>query len=386
MSGLMIGLMSGTSADGIDAVLVECTDGESSSWKVVHTLCKPWSLAMRGAILDACRHDAPLQQITVLNVRLAEHYADVVLQLAQEAGTDLRSVEAIACHGQTVWHQPTPIEVGDGFCAATMQIGDPAVLAARTGCKVVSNFRSADMALGGQGAPLVPYADYLLLRSEVESIATLNIGGIANLTYMPAKCSPDSVIAFDTGPGNMLIDAVTSHLVHSAMDSNGALAAAGAANSSLLKECMAHPFLTKLPPKSTGREEFGTVYAKWFLIRVNDLGLTTEDALATATQFTADSIEQAFKLYVLPQGNVDTVVVGGGGLRNTHLINMLKLRLLPARIRSFMDYGINPDTREALAFAIFGWETLHNRPSTLPSVTGASRPAILGCVSYPPPG
>ncbi len=386
MNGLMIGLMSGTSADGIDAVLVECTEGKNRSWKVVHTLCKPWSLAMRGAILDACRHDAPLQQITVLNVRLAEHYANVVLQLAEEAGIDLSRVYAISCHGQTVWHQPTPIEVGDGVCAATLQLGDAAVLAARTGCKVVSNFRAADMALGGQGAPLVPYADYLLLKSDVESRATLNIGGIANLTYMPVNCSPDSVVAFDTGPGNMLIDAVTSHLVQSDMDTNGLLAEAGTANRILLKECMAHPYLDRLPPKSTGREEFGTVYAKWFLNRVSDLNLTTEDALATATQFTADSIEQAFKRYVLPHGSVDTVIVGGGGLRNTHLINLLRQRLLPARLDSFMDYGINPDTREALAFAIFGWETLHNRPSTLPSVTGASKPAILGCVSYPPPG
>src|SRR5690348_1171245 len=248
----IIGLMSGTSADGIDAALVEI-DGEPGqyAWTLRAFVCVPWPPALRTAILDACRADAPIQAVIALNTRLGEAFADAAQAVADSVGVPLAEVDAVASHGQTVWHQPTPFPIGDGAAAGTMQIGEPAVIAARTECVVISDFRAADMALGGQGAPLVPFADFALFASPTETRAVQNLGGIANVTFLPAGGTLADVRAFDTGPGNMVLDALTARLTHGehAFDADGAMAARGSVHRPLLETFLAHPFFAAPPPK-----------------------------------------------------------------------------------------------------------------------------------------
>ena len=380
---VIIGLMSGTSADGIDAAAVDFHgQGRRTRISVLHFVSIPYSQRMRDAILDACspKYSWPWD-LCPLNHALGELFGEAACTVAAEAGIPLSEVTAIASHGQTVWHQPEPREIGDRVGRGTFQIGSPAVIAASTGCRVISDFRSADMAAGGQGAPLVPYFDWVLLGSKTEARAILNIGGIANVTHLPRSGKLKDVRAFDTGPGNMVIDHIAGRLTGGklAMDAGGELAARGEVKQKRLNRLLDDPFFALAPPKSTGREKFGHVYADGLWEAEVGKGMKPVNLLATVTALTAESINRAFQNWV---GAVDTVIAGGGGVKNKTLVSMLNFG--GARITGHDEFGIPDDAKEAVAFALLAYETLHGRPSNVPSATGASRSVVLGSITPAP--
>ena len=379
----IIGLMSGTSADGIDAALVEISgDPPVWSWKLTAFVCLPWSETLRNAILSACLSDATIAQIVPLNFLIGENFANAARAAADKAGMPLSEIDAIASHGQTVRHISGPEVSGRG----TLQIGEAAVIAARTGCRVVSDFRAADMALGGQGAPLVPFADYAFFAAAGETRAVQNIGGIANVTYLPRGGTLADMVAFDTGPGNMLMDALVFRLTDGErkFDRNGEMAGRGQVHFGLLQTALASPYFALPPPKSCGREQFGAEFAERFFSAARGFRLPPDDLLATAAALTAESIAQSYRDFLLPRGPIDTVIVGGGGASNATLMRMLAERLKPARIARHTEFGLPDDAKEAVAFALLAYETLNGRPSNVPAATGASGPAVLGKVSFPP--
>lgn len=353
---------------------------------------------MRQAILDACQADgsagARVPDLTTLHFALGERFAEAARLVTETGGVPLAEVEAIASHGQTVWHQPTPYTIGGMSATGTLQLGEPAVIAARTGCRVVANFRAADMAAGGQGAPLVPYADWALLTSETENRAALNIGGIANVTLLPRNAVLEDVIAFDTGPGNILIDDLVRRFTdgEKLFDTEGAWAAQEDYSGLLGEWLLSDPFFAAPPPKTTGRELFSREFVDRFLsIAQKHLhGTKTQFQacmLATVTMATAVSIRLAFQQWLLPRlpdGRIETVIVGGGGSRNHTLMRMLSELLAPSRIATAAEFGLPDDAKEAIAFALLGYETLHGRPSNVPAASGATRPAILGSITPAP--
>jgi anhydro-N-acetylmuramic acid kinase len=329
-----------------------------------------------------------LQRVVALNAVIGERFAEAAARVVQLAGLQMSDIDAIASHGQTVWHQPQPISIGKREGRGTLQLGDPAIIAARTGALVVSGFRAADMALGGQGAPLAPFADYALFASQDETRAVQNIGGIGNVAYFPAGGGPEQVIAFDTGPGNMVIDAIMTRLSGGSMtyDLGGAMASRGQVCEVLLAWAMAHPYFEAPPPKSTGREEFGAIFVDRFVAEADRLGCREADLVATATALTAESIAQAYRRWLIPVAGLDVVIVCGGGAYNPTLCRMLAERLSPVRVETCAKYGMPPDAKEAALFALLGYETLHGRPCTLPCATGASAAAVSGSVTFPPGG
>ncbi len=386
---LLIGLMSGTSVDGIDAALVEITGGpRRHKWRLRKFVCVPWDTQVRQAILGVCLANAPLQSVVALHYRLGEEFAKAARLLIEPTGLTFEDVDAIASHGQTVWHQPAVLDEPGIHARGTLQIGEPAIIAARTGVPVVADFRSADMALGGQGAPLVPFADALLFGSHKEARAVQNIGGMANVTFLPCGADLNGILAFDTGPGNVLIDALVVRITEGArrFDQNGALAAAGTVNKSLLTEMLGHPFFRQSPPKSTGREEFGAAYAEKFWKRGHALRCSSNDLLATATALTAESIALSYTEWLNPRERIGTVILGGGGVHNTTLVRMLTQRVFPTQVTNHAAFGLPDDAKEAMAFALLAYETLHGRPSNVPAATGATGRAILGKIALPPMG
>ncbi len=311
-----------------------------------------------------------------------------------------RDLAFVASHGQTVWHAVESLGTnGAGcFCPSTLQVGEPAVIAWELGTTVVSNFRTMDMAAGGQGAPLVPYSEVVLYGDESRSVGLLNIGGIGNITVLPKGCAADAagtegepnpcmargVFAFDTGPGNMMVDEACRRLFDVPYDDGGRIAARGTVSAELLADLMASPYLTLEPPKSTGRELFGALAVERLLAAHKDL--SAEDVVATFTEFSASCVADACARFVAPRlgGPLDRLVVGGGGAHNATLVAALA-RLMPAtEVMTQEDLGFSSDAKEAIAFAVMGNETLHHRPSNVPGATGASRPVILGNVTYPP--
>jgi len=377
--------MSGTSADGIDAALVEI-DGEARDVRVerLADCCLPHPPALRQAILDLSDPaTGRVRELCALDAALGERFAEAAIAAAASAGVALDSVDAIASHGQTVWHQPDPLCLGGVQATGTLQIGNPAVISARTGRPVVSGFRSADMAVGGQGAPLVPYFDWAVLTSDAESRAVQNIGGIGNVTHLPRGASLEDVIAFDTGPGNMLMDGLMRLLTGGAleMDAGGAWAALGRVIPALEDWILSRPFFAREPPKSTGRELFSRAFVEEVAQRGRSLGGSQQDIVATATHATAASISLAIRRWLAPRGGVDAVIVGGGGTRNATLMRWLAQMVAPARLTTHAEFGIPDDAKEAMAFALLGYETLHRRPSNVPGATGASRPVVLGSVT-----
>jgi len=387
-SRLVVGLMSGTSVDAIDAALVRIGPGADPERRTVELLAQretPFDPVLHAAIFDSFPpHTGTIARLAQLDVLIGEAFAAATLALLDEAGVAPESVDLIGSHGQTVYHAPHPGASADGLPAVpvTVQIGSGAVLAARTGITTIYDFRSADLALGGEGAPLVPYVDYLLL-GDAESLAVQNIGGIGNVTILRRGMGVPGLSAFDTGPGNMLIDALaqlTSAGQH-AFDEDGALAAQGTVARALLDDALEDPFFARRPPKSTGREEFGTLYAAEFAAKGRSLGLADADLLATATALTARSIADAYRRFVLPETALDAVLLCGGGARNPTLRRMLAAELAPLPVGTTTERGIPSDAKEAIAFAVLAYETAHGRPGTLPATTGASRPAILGAIA-----
>jgi anhydro-N-acetylmuramic acid kinase len=374
----IVGLMTGTSADGVDAALVEFAGaGEAAVPRLALYRETPLEPALRTEVLAVCAAPSlELERLMTLDAALGERYAEAVRDLLQAAGVDARDVDAIGSHGQTVRHVPRPAA---GGAARTLQIGSAAILADRTGIAVVSDFRRRDTAAGGEGAPLVPLADLWLFGSKQEARVLLNLGGMANLTYLPRGADPRGVIAFDTGPGNAVVDALADRRSGGAerFDERGAFAARGRVHDGLLGELLADPFFALEPPRSTGRERFGSDFAARLAERGRALGLTDEDVARTALELTAASIEGAIGRFVRRRG-LDAVYASGGGTSNATLMESLARRLAPTPLRPLEALGVPSAAKEAMAFAMLAHRTLCGLPGNLPGATGASRPVVLG--------
>ena len=374
-----IGLMSGTSADSIDAACVRFEGAPPRlDWELLSFVTLPMTPALRQEIFAAFRPETgTVDKLCQLNFTLGEWFAKASLEAIKAAGLTPRQVDFIGSHGQTVWHIPP--NSGEGV-PSTLQLGNPAVIAERTGVTVVSDFRSRDMAAGGQGAPLVPFVDNLLLSHETLSRAVQNIGGIGNVTWLPAGDKGEA-FGFDTGPGNMLLDRAAEVLTQGQMrcDMDGKMAFAGKIQENFLQKWMSEePYFTRKPPKSTGRELFGVQRCDVYLKEM--AGLSKEDILATLTAFTARSTAEAYKNFLpaLP----DEVLLCGGGARNPAIAAMLQKELPQSRIGRTEDAGLPGDSKEAVAFAVLGYETMNRRPGNLPAATGAKGPVILGSITY----
>ncbi|MFI8711056.1 anhydro-N-acetylmuramic acid kinase [Brevibacillus brevis] len=390
---VLIGLMSGTSLDGIDAALVVIrTDEQGEIEKVTlrEFFYMPYSDDLREWVMNLCSVEtARVDQLTAVHYGLSEWYANAVQQLMQKAGVTTAEVDAVCMHGQTIWHiagrTPFPGPKGMTEVRASLQIGELSTLAERTGIPVVGNFRARDLAADGEGAPLVPYADYILFRHPQKGRLLQNIGGIANVTLLPASAAIDQVVAFDTGPGNMIMDQIVQLMTNGQMryDEGGKLAAGGTVSSVLLEKWLQDPYYQIKPPKSTGREVYGKAFAQELFHDANQLGISQTDLLATVTALTATTIANAYMQFVLPTTKVEEVIVSGGGAHNQTLLAMLQ-RQLPTgmTVMTAQQFGMPDDAKEAVAFAILGHETLMGRPSNVPSVTGAKRAVPLGNICF----
>ena len=385
----VVGMMSGTSVDGVDAALVEISGTDSEpKVKLLAFENKPYPPQVREKIFSLFTPaNATVDKVGYMNFLLGEIYAKSALSVIEKAGMKPEKIDVIGSHGQTIWHAPIP-ESPDGIPVAyTVQIGEGSVIAERTGILTVSDFRVADMAAGGQGAPLVPFSEYLLYRREKETILLQNIGGIGNMTVMPAGAKPRDVFAFDTGPGNMIIDAVISAVTDGkkTYDAGGETAAKGKVCNALLDILKEEPYYRQPLPKTTGREHFGVQYTEKILGWWKENPIPVEDLLATVTDLTAYSIADAYERYVLPKYRASEIIVGGGGSYNATLLRFMKERFAPhgVAVRTQEDLGLSSDAKEAVAFALMADCCMRGKANTLPSVTGAEHPAVMGKISQP---
>ncbi|MDR3590045.1 MAG: anhydro-N-acetylmuramic acid kinase [Negativicutes bacterium] len=373
---LVAGLMSGTSLDGIDVALVRISgSGVASKVRQVAFQTIPFPDGLREELLTVCvKQTSDVEAVCRLNFRLGEALAAAVGEVCAGCGVALAELDIIGSHGQTVFHVP-----GD----STLQIGEAAVIAQRTGVVTVDDFRVRDVAAGGQGAPLVPYSEYILYRDPVKSRLLQNIGGIANVTLLPAGAGPGEITAFDTGPGNMVLDACMAILTggRERFDRDGRMAGRGEVDGGMLQELLSHPYFSQPPPKTTGRESFGAEYSEGVVGKYLGQGLAAEDVVATLTAFTARSIARAYRDFVFPCCRAEEAVVGGGGRLNPTLMAMLRRELPELTILTQEDLGFDGDAKEAVAFAILANETVSGLPNNLPAVTGAYRPVIMGKIS-----
>lgn len=377
-SRLVVGLMSGTSADGIDAVLTRITGaGLDTRVEQLAFHFQPFDAATRQRILEICGGETGgSRELCLMGTHLGKLYAQAVRELLKRAGVE--RVDLIGTHGQTVYHIPEDTPYLGSTLRGTLQIGDPSYLAEEFGCPVVSDFRVRDMAAGGLGAPLVPYTEFLLYRSRTEDVALQNIGGIGNVTFLPAGCALEDVTAFDTGPGNMVMDALTARLTEGRLsyDDGGRLAAAGRVIPELLEWMLKDPYLAKKPPKTTGREYYGAEYVQT-LLSFGDHSLL--DLLTTATRFTAESIALSLRRFCPRMPS--RLVVGGGGSRNPTLLRFLREALPECRVQTQEDLGLDSDAKEAVAFAILANEALFGICNNAPSATGASHGVVMGRIN-----
>jgi anhydro-N-acetylmuramic acid kinase len=381
-SMLVLGMMSGTSADGIDVALARISGAPPKlSVKLEGHHHAAFPAPVRKAILRLANGGpTTAAEISQLNFLLGEEFARAALLACKSWRVPLRKVSLIGSHGQTIYHQgaPSPF-INDPRLSSTLQIGEPSVIAERTGITTIADFRPADMAAGGQGAPLVPFVDYLLYRHPSRTRVALNIGGIANVTVIPAHAKPKDVFAFDTGPGNMIVDAVVEQFTRgrSHYDKDSQMALRGHLLPKLLTELMDDPYLQKQPPKTAGREQFGQSCTQKILSWAKQRRAQSEDVVRTATIFTALSIANAFHQFILPRTSVDEVIVSGGGAHNSLMMVYLAATLgLPVIFSGKL--GVKPEAKEALAFAVLAYESYHRRANNLPSATGANHPAVLG--------
>jgi len=378
------GIMSGTSADGIDVAVVRIApDKLRPNITLLAHEGFPFPAPLRRAVLAAMNAESTsTAELARLNWRLGIAYAEAVEETLKRHDVKL---DLIGCHGQTLYHQPRAETYAGRNFTCTWQLGEPAIMAQTLGIPVVSNFRPADMAAGGQGAPLVPLLDYALFAHPKRGRVLQNIGGIANLTAIPAGAGPDAVIAFDNGPGNMVIDALAQQLFGKKFDRNGAIAAEGTVLKPVLAAALRNSYFQINPPRTAGREQFGREYAAKFLAACKKRSDKPEDALTTATALTAETIAQSYKQFVRRKmkGGVD-YIVSGGGARNRTLMGMLAARLQPmgCELAASEEFGLPVEAKEAAAFALLAWQTWHHLPGNVPAATGATRPVILGQVTY----
>ena len=380
---LVVGILSGTSADSVSACLIRIS--EQSGRTRVRELAfhqQPYPAGMRAFILrNSLPGASSIDVVTRLNAAIGEFFGETVVRLCRRARIPLSSIDLIGSHGQTVHHLPNAGPMFGLRSRGTLQIGDPSFIAQRTGIVTVGDFRTADMAVGGQGAPLVPYLDALLFQSPSRSRLLLNLGGIANFTVLPAGRRPRDVRAFDTGPANMVLDALAERLTGARYDRDGRMARQGRVIALLLAWMMSHRYLSKRPPKSTGREMFGAMFVDAILRRSRRA--SPEDLLATATEFTARSIGDQYRRFVDATVHCDEVLVSGGGTHNRFLMERLQEHFAPIPVRSVATEGFSVDAKEAILFAVLARAAVLGHPANLPSVTGASRPVILGKICVP---
>jgi len=389
----VIGMMSGTSADGIDVALVQISGqppthverlerrgGFSATFEAYYHL--PYPSYLRQAILQLA-NGAPTTtaEVSELNFLAGEQFARAATQACKKWRIPLASIALIGSHGQTVFHLGAPAKLHGRVCKpSTLQIGEISLIAEHTGIPTIGDFRPADMAAGGQGAPLVPFVDYLLYRAAHRGRVALNIGGIANVTVIPARAQPGDVFAFDTGPGNMIVDALVERITRgeATYDRNARVALSGRTIEELLARLMREPYLRKQPPKSAGREQFGAEYVRRLMAWGVRHHAAAADLLRTATIFTSLSIADAFRRFILPRVEVHELIVTGGGAQNPLMMGQLAAALPGVTIVPASAFGVPPEAKEAFAFAVLAYETYHGRANNLPSATGARHPAILG--------
>src|SRR5207249_7442532 len=383
---LVLGLMSGTSADGIDVALARISGAPPNlNAKLLGQTSFTFPRPLRKEILRVAEQQ-PIGagDLSRLNFRLGRIFAEAALAACGRLGVPPQRINLIGNHGQTIFHQGQPVSYFGRSTSSTLQIGEGSAIAARTGITTVSDFRPADMALGGQGAPLVPYVDYLLYRHPKLGRVSLNLGGIANITVIPANAKPSQVFAFDTGPANMLIDALVQRFTHGRQrfDKDAGLAQSGRAIPALLNELMKDAYLKLAPPKSTGREYYGQASLKKLLALGRRHRAKPADLIRAATIFTALSVVDALNRFVLRKHKIHQLIVSGGGAHSPLILAQLAAAFPRIEVLPSSRFGISEDGKEAFAFALLAYEAFHKRPANLPSATGASGPAILGKISY----
>ncbi len=376
----VVGLMSGTSADGVDAALVNIVRrGGASRITPLAFASVPYSPALQQRLVDISLH-GQVAEICHMNAYLGELFAQAALRVIRKAKYRPADIDVIGSHGQTIHHLPKGIrEPGVGLVRSTLQIGEPAVIAERTGITTVANFRPRDMAAGGEGAPLVPYAHAMAFGHRRQNRLVVNIGGISNVTYLPAGKDVKELRAFDTGPGNMVLDAIVRVATQGkqSYDAGGRMARQGTVNKALLRELMVHPFLIRRPPKSTGREEFGAPFVQAVMARQRKARLSVEDLLATCATWTAEAIGSCRRWIA---GEIDEVIVGGGGVYNRAIMDALGDVFAPSRVLTFDDRGWSSKAFEATAFALLAHDMLYGHCTNVPQVTGARHSVVLGSV------
>ena len=379
---LVLGIMSGTSADGIDVALVRVS-GEKARLENSAALAFP--ARVRDAILRLGEgRPTTTGEISQLNFLLGVIFADAALAACRKFRVRPSQIAVIGSHGQTVFHQGAAALFCGHKVASTLQIGEPSVIAQRTGITTVGDFRPADMAAGGQGAPLVPFVDYLLYRDVRVGRAALNIGGISNVTVIPRAANISDVFAFDIGPGNMVIDAQVRHFTRGRkmFDRHAELAARGKLLPGLLAELLHDAYFRKSPPKTAGREQYGEKYVRHILTHAEARRADAADVIRTATLLTALSIVDAMHRFVPARAGVSELIVSGGGAHNPLLMAQMQAALPEIRLRTSDEFGVPGDAKEAFAFALLGWQTLQRRPSNVPRATGARKSVVLGKVCY----
>ncbi|NBJ69564.1 MULTISPECIES: anhydro-N-acetylmuramic acid kinase [Clostridia] len=385
-SNLVVGLMSGTSLDGIDAAVVEIKEQmDTLDFKLLHFTSFSYSQTIRDKISNICNpKTASIEEISSMNMYLGKLFADASIKAIQEAGLSTKQILLISSHGQTIFHQPEPKMIAGNEVTSTLQIGDIGMIAEKTGIMTIGDFRTRDMAAGGQGAPLVPYTDYKLFRNEEHGRVLVNIGGISNVTILPMGCTETNVLAYDTGPGNMIIDAFTSWATNHTQnyDKNGDIAAKGRVHEDWLKQLLDHPYFQLAAPKSTGRELFGEAFAKKLWQEAECYQMNHTDKITTITALTAKTIAMEINKFI-KSASLKEVFISGGGRYNKTLMRFISNYLSPdVSVYGTEEIGMPADAKEAISFAILGYQCYQQRTNNLPAATGANNEVIMGKMAW----
>ena len=376
-----VGLMSGTSLDGVDAALVKIINKKNPSFEMIDFISIPYPENLKQKVLkNSVPATSNIQEICSLNVELSNKYVEAIKAVLEKSRFSKEKLDFIANHGQTVWHNPANM---DGLASSTLQLGDPSTISQAFNKLVIYDFRTLDMAYGGSGAPLIPMSEFLIFRSMEKSRILLNIGGIGNITHLKKKCEIDEILAFDTGPGNMLIDGACMKLFNKPYDADGKIGKSGIVNEKIVDELMMDDYFKLLPPKSTGREKYSNSFLNDVIDKARKYSMTDEDIVSTLSAFTARSIINQIETHI-PDFVDGELVVSGGGANNPYLLELLnKYKTKKYKVITGYDLGYNADAKEAIGFVVLGYLRIMNKPSNVVSVTGATKPVSLGSMVLP---